>query len=61
MDADEQQYIVLINEEEQYCLWPETVDVPDGWAQVGPTSTKDDCSAYVTEHWTDMTPKSQRA
>lgn len=61
MDSDDQQYTVLINEEEQYCLWPEAVEVPDGWTQVGPKGTKDACSAYVNEHWTDMTPKSQRA
>lgn len=60
MDADDQQYIVLINEEEQYSLWPEVVEVPDGWTQVGPVGAKDECSAYVTENWTDMTPKSQR-
>ena len=60
MDDTELEYQVLINEEEQYCLWPVLGDVPDGWTQVGPTGSKEVCSAYVAEHWTDMTPKSER-
>lgn len=55
------EYTVLINEEEQYSLWPATKEVPEGWSQVGPTGTKEECEAYVEEHWTDMTPKSARS
>lgn len=61
MEDDDLQYIVLINEEEQYSLWPAVREAPEGWTQVGPTGTKDECSAYVEENWTDMTPKSKRA
>ena len=61
MDEDETQYIVLLNAEEQYCLWPVLGDIPEGWTQVGPTGSKEECSAYVEEHWTDMRPKSERA
>ncbi|MFK7878059.1 MAG: MbtH family protein [Paracoccaceae bacterium] len=61
MEDDEQQYVVLINDEDQHCLWPATTAVPDGWKQTGPTGTKDECEAYVEENWTDMTPKSERA
>ena len=61
MEEDEIDYIVLINAEEQYCLWPKLADLPDGWTQVGPSGSKEECSAYVEEHWTDMTPKSMRA
>ena len=55
-----EQFIVLINDEEQYSLWPAAAKVPEGWTQVGPTGSKEDCTAYVDEHWTDMTPKSKR-
>jgi len=60
MEEDDQQYIVLINDEEQYSLWPEGTNVPDGWTQTGPTGSKEDCEAFVEENWTDMTPKSRR-
>jgi MbtH protein len=53
-------HIVLINDEEQYSLWPAIRDVPQGWRQVGPTGSRETCIAYVEEHWTDMTPKSAR-
>ncbi len=57
---NELDYTVLINEEEQYSLWPAGKDAPEGWSQVGPTGTQEDCEAYVEENWTDMTPKSAR-
>lgn len=61
MDEEQElEYRVLINAEEQYCLWPELADVPEGWTQVGPTGSKEVCASYVEEHWTDMTPKSER-
>ena len=60
-DEEDTAYIVLINAEEQYCLWPALADLPQGWTQVGPTGTRDVCSAFVEENWTDMTPKSRRA
>ncbi len=61
MDNDDLTYIVLINDEEQYAIWPELSDIPEGWTQVGPSGTQEVCEAYVEENWTDMTPKSQRA
>lgn len=60
MEDDEQQYIVLINNEEQHALWPASTALPEGWTQTGPTGSKDDCEAFVEENWTDMTPKSKR-
>lgn len=56
----ELEYIVLINDEEQYSLWPAAKHAPEGWSQTGPTGTKEECEAYVDENWTDMTPKSAR-
>jgi MbtH protein len=54
------QYIVLINHEEQYSIWPAGKKIPPGWEQVGPTGSEEECVAYVDEHWTDMRPKSLR-
>ena len=63
MGSDEseqaQPCLVLVNEEEQYCLWRQGIPVPNGWRQVkeGPRS---ECLAYVQEVWTDMRPLSLR-
>ncbi len=53
-------YIVLINEEEQYSLWPKSRTVPAGWRAVGKEGTQAECSQYVDEVWTDMRPLSLR-
>jgi MbtH protein len=53
-------YVVLINHEEQYSLWPKSKDVPAGWRWVGKEGTKEECSQYVDEVWTDMRPLSLR-
>ena len=52
--------IVLINEEEQYSLWPKRRTIPAGWRAVGFEGTKEQCSAHVDSLWTDMRPRSLR-
>jgi MbtH protein len=51
-------YLVLVNDEGQHSLWPEFVDVPEGWnTAFGPTD-RDACLAYIEREWTDLRPKS---
>ncbi|WP_425361107.1 MbtH family protein [Candidatus Tisiphia endosymbiont of Stenodema calcarata] len=60
--ADEYQemYLVLINHEEQYSLWPSYKAIPAGWKAIGEERTKNECLAYIDEVWTDMRPLSLR-
>jgi len=58
--ADSRVYVVLINDEEQYSLWPRNQDVPAGWRSVDFMGSKEECMKYVDEVWTDMRPKSLR-
>lgn len=57
---DDARYEVLRNDEDQYSLWLAGHEVPAGWHRVGKEGTKDECSAYVDEVWTDMRPRSLR-
>jgi MbtH protein len=57
---DDATYEVLRNDEEQYSLWLVGLDVPAGWYRVGKEGSKDECSTYVDEVWTDMRPRSLR-
>ena len=50
---------VLVNDEEQYSLWPRDNAIPNGWRSVK-EGTKAECLAYVKEVWTDMRPLSLR-
>jgi MbtH protein len=59
-DAPDARFKVLINEEEQYSLWPADLPVPGGWAETGVCASKAECDAYLEETWTDMRPKSLR-
>jgi MbtH protein len=60
MDDENTTYQVLRNDEEQYSLWPLSLDIPAGWQAVGKQGTKDECMSYVDEVWTDMRPRSLR-
>ena len=51
---------VLVNDEEQYSLWPAGKEIPVGWHSVYGPDDKPACVAYVEAHWTDMRPKSLR-
>ncbi|AWW35500.1 MbtH family protein [Streptomyces cadmiisoli] len=51
-------YLVLVNSEKQYSLWPTFVDLPGGWEIAFGEAPRQDCLEYVERTWTDMRPKS---
>jgi MbtH protein len=51
-------YLVLVNDEGQYSLWPAFVDVPTGWTVEHPRDTRQACLDYIERTWTDMRPRS---
>lgn len=51
---------VVINDEEQYSIWPTELVIPAGWREVGVSGTKEDCLAHIEKVWTDMRPRSLR-
>jgi MbtH protein len=55
-----QQYEVVVNQEEQYSVWPHGRDLPAGWTLAGFRGAEQDCLDRVAEIWTDMRPKSVR-
>lgn len=50
-------YLILVNDENQYSLWPEFRVVPSGWRTIGPRAKRAVCLAWIENHWTDMRPK----
>ncbi|BDV41009.1 antibiotic synthesis protein MbtH (plasmid) [Methylocystis bryophila] len=53
-------YKVVVNHEEQYSIWPDYKEIPDGWRAVGKIGLKPECLSYIKEVWTDMRPLSLR-
>jgi len=53
-------HVVVVNDEEQYSIWPAERDLPAGWRPDGFAGTEEECLAYIDEVWTDMRPLSLR-
>ena len=53
-------FTVVVNDEEQYSVWPADRSLPAGWRDAGKTGSKQDCLAHIDQVWTDMRPASLR-
>jgi MbtH protein len=53
-------FLVLVNHEDQYSLWPTFAEVPAGWTVALEESTRGAALSYVESQWTDMRPRSLR-
>ncbi|HYD81464.1 MAG TPA: MbtH family protein [Paucimonas sp.] len=53
-------YQVVMNDEEQYSVWPAGRELPLGWKATGHTGPKEDCLAHIKQVWVDMRPLSLR-
>lgn len=58
--TDDTTYVVVVNHEEQYSIWPADRDLPAGWRDAGVRGPKPTCLAHIDEVWTDMRPLSLR-
>ena len=53
-------YRVVVNQEEQYSIWPADRELPAGWSAEGVTGTRERCLVHIAEVWVDMRPLSLR-
>ena len=53
-------YTVVVNDEEQYSIWPSRKPVPRGWRAAGKEGPEAECLQYIAAVWTDMRPLSLR-
>lgn len=60
-DREGENFIVLINHEDQYSIWPQWKAIPGGWQAVeGIQGDKKTVLEYVDKTWTDMRPRTLR-
>jgi MbtH protein len=53
-------YEAVVNDEEQYSIWPAGRELPLGWKLAGKRGSKAEVLAWIEEVWTDMRPLSLR-
>jgi MbtH protein len=57
MDREEREdtriYKVVVNQEDQYSIWPADRENALGWKDADKSGTKKECLAYIEEVWTD--------
>jgi MbtH protein len=59
-ESQEPHFVVVMNDEEQYSIWPAGKPIPAGWRENGPTADKQVCLDHIAKVWTDMRPLSLR-
>ncbi|MGW4396598.1 MbtH family protein [Amycolatopsis nivea] len=59
-DDTQREFRVVVNDEEQYSIWPSGRELPAGWRPEGRTGSQEDCLAHIDEIWTDLRPLSLR-
>ena len=57
-DDDSGDFLVVVNHENQYSLWPSFREIPLGWTATGPRGSRKVCLDWIEQNWTDMRPKS---
>lgn len=51
-------FLILVNDERQYSIWPEILPIPPGWSRVqGPVSRQKSLD-WLEKHWIDLRPRS---
>ncbi|HNA90302.1 MAG TPA: MbtH family NRPS accessory protein [Anaerolineales bacterium] len=60
-EEENETFVVVVNDEGQYSIWPESREIPAGFKSTGKTGKKKECLDHIEETWTDMRPKSLRS
>jgi MbtH protein len=57
-EHDNVEYLVVVNDERQYSIWPSYRELPAGWNAAGTRGSRAECLAWIEANWTDMRPRS---
>ncbi|WP_431041552.1 MbtH family protein [Streptomyces sp. P1-3] len=60
-DDETGRFHVLVNDEEQFSLWPSFAEVPAGWRVALGEVDRNEALEFVERNWTDLRPRSLRA
>lgn len=57
-ESETTEYLVVVNDERQYSIWPSFREIPAGWSAAGTRGSRKDCLDWIESNWTDMRPRS---
>ncbi len=60
MQSERDLYVVVVNDERQYSIWPADRGLPGGWHNAEFEGSRSQCLAHIERVWTDMRPLSVR-
>jgi len=60
IDDDSVEFLVVVNDEEQYSIWPAYRALPAGWRAAGVSGQRQRCLDHIDEVWRDIRPLSLR-
>jgi uncharacterized protein YbdZ (MbtH family) len=58
--AGPEAFRAVINQEQQYSIWPDGLALPEGWRSIGFAGSESRCLDHIERLWTDMRPASVR-
>ncbi|KOG66298.1 antibiotic synthesis protein MbtH [Streptomyces griseoflavus] len=58
--GEDRRFRVVVNDEEQYSVWPVAGELPAGWRAEGFEGAKQECLTHIDGVWTDMRPAGLR-
>jgi amino acid adenylation domain-containing protein len=53
-------FVVLVNDEDQYSLWPFKLPYPSGWRLARAEGSRSECQEFIESTWLDLRPISAR-
>ena len=60
IDNPDTEFHVVINDQQQYSIWPAYRPLPAGWNMAGVSGNKAQCLEHINQVWTDQRPKRLR-
>lgn len=58
LDDPDGSFYVVVNDEGQHSLWPESANLPAGWSIAHGAAGRSSCLDFINANWTDMRPLS---
>jgi len=56
IDADTTVFKVVVNDDEQFSIWPTYLEIPPGWRDTTIQGSRTECLRHIEQVWSDLRP-----